>query len=85
MAFEEVGWVVRPYYENKVIYVGAVSYDLVTCHVITHHKDKIIDIENDHTKSVYFDKQRLYKIDINKHEMSSTLKPTKKQEQKNSS
>ena len=46
----------------------------------SHHNNKNTNIENSVSQTVRFDKQQLLKNDIDNHEMSSTSKPTKKQE-----
>ena len=51
----------------------------------SHHDEEIIDIQNGHSRTVHFDEQQLPENDMDDCEMSSTPKPTKEQEQENSS
>lgn len=50
----------------------------------SHQNNKNIDIKNAVSQTVCFAEQQLPENNINDHEMSSTLKPTKKQEYESS-
>ena len=50
----------------------------------SYHNHKNININNAASQIVYFDKQQLSENDTNDDKMSSTPKPTKKQEHENS-